>query len=125
MFLNNSYHLPTGENSIVAIQSYTGYNQEDSLIFNESAIQVGFMRAETLKKYHSTIGKNPSTSRDDQFTKPDMNRVTGMKHGNYDKLNENGYIPEETAIENEDILIGKISPIQATGENNKTFKDSS
>ena len=30
--------MPYGENAIVAIMSYTGYNQEDSLIFNQSAI---------------------------------------------------------------------------------------
>ena len=40
-----------------------------------------------LKKYHSEIAKNPSTSQDDIFTKPDKNKVTGMKQGNYDKLN--------------------------------------
>jgi DNA-directed RNA polymerase II subunit RPB2 len=57
--------------------------------------------------------------------KPDRNKVTGMKQGNYDKLNEKGFIPEETIIENEDIIIGKVSPIQPTGNNNKVYKDSS
>jgi hypothetical protein len=78
-----------------------------------------------MKKYHSEIQKNPSTSQDDVFMKPDRNKVTGMKQGNYDKLNEKGYIPEETEIENEDIIIGKVSPIQPTGNNNKVYKDSS
>ncbi len=78
-----------------------------------------------MKKYHSEIQKNPSTSQDDIFMKPDRNKVTGMKQGNYDKLNEKGFIPEETIIENEDIIIGKVSPIQPTGNNNKVYKDSS
>ena len=39
--------LPTGENVIVAIMSYTGFNQEDSLIFNQSAIERGLFRADT------------------------------------------------------------------------------
>ena len=100
-------------------------NQEDSIIFNQSAIDRGIFRADTLKKFHSEILKNPSTSQDDIFTKPDRNKVTGMKQANYDKLNDKGYAPEETVLDNEDILIGKISPIQPTGNNNKVYKDSS
>ena len=57
--------------------------------------------------------------------KPDKNKVTGMKQGNYEKLNEKGYIPEETPIEPGDVIIGKVSPIQPTGKNDKVFKDSS
>jgi hypothetical protein len=78
-----------------------------------------------MKKYHSEIQKNPSTSQDDIFMKPDRNKVTGMKQGNYDKLNEKGFVPEETEIDDEDIIIGKVSPIQPTGNNNKVYKDSS
>jgi hypothetical protein len=103
----------------------TNDNQEDSLIFNQSAIDRGIFRVDSMKKYHSEIQKNPSTSQDDIFMKPDRNKVTGMKPGNYDKLNEKGYIPEETEIDDADILIGKVSPIQPTGNNNKVYKDSS
>ena len=48
-----------------------------------------------------------------------------MKHGNYEKLNEKGFVPEETEIDNNDIIIGKVSPIQPTGNNNKVYKDNS
>jgi DNA-directed RNA polymerase II subunit RPB2 len=125
MKYNGCMDLPYGENAIVAVASYTGFNQEDSIIFNQSAIDRGIFRADTLKKYHGEIQKNPSTSQDDIFTKPDRNKVTGMKQGNYDKLNDKGFAPEETIIDNEDIIIGKISPIQPTGNNNKVYKDSS
>ena len=40
-----------GINSIVAIASYTGYNQEDSVIINASAIERGFFRSE-VKLYN-------------------------------------------------------------------------
>ncbi len=125
MKYNGCMDLPYGENAIVAVASYNGFNQEDSIIMNETAIQRGIFRADTLKKFHSEILKNPSTSQDDIFTKPDRNKVTGMKQGSYDKLNDKGFAPEETIIENEDVIIGKISPIQPTGNNNKVYKDSS
>mgnify|MGYP001216335088 CR=1 FL=1 len=125
MHVNNSIDLPFGENVVIAIMSYMGYNQEDSIIFNEAAVNRGLFKADTLKKDHSEILKNPSTSQDDIFTKPDPNKVTGMKQGNYNKLNEKGFAPEETIISNQDIIIGKVSPIQPTGNNNKVYKDNS
>ena len=124
MKYNSALDLPYGENAIVAIMSYEGYNQEDSIIINKSAIDRGLFRADTLRKHHVVISKNPSTSQDDIFIKPDKNKVIGMK-GNYNKLNEKGYIPEETIIENQDVIIGRISPIQPTGNNNKVYKDNS
>lgn len=36
--------IVSGINSIVAIASYTGYNQEDSVIMNRSAVDRGFFR---------------------------------------------------------------------------------
>ena len=122
---NHLDDLPTGENAIVAIMSYNGYNQEDSLIFNQTALDRGLFRADTLKKYHSQIEKNPSTSQDDEFRKPDRNKVTGIKQANYEKLNDEGFVPEETEIESGDIIIGKVSPIQPTGNDNKIYKDNS
>jgi len=117
--------FPAGENIIVAILCYTGYNQEDSVIFNLSSVQRGLFRSSSLRKMISSVQKNQSTAQDDKFTKPDANKVTGMRHGSYDKLNEKGYVPEETKVVNGDIIIGKVSPIQPSGNSNKVFKDSS
>jgi DNA-directed RNA polymerase II subunit RPB2 len=37
--------LPSGVNVVVAIMCYSGYNQEDSLIMNQSAIDRGLFRS--------------------------------------------------------------------------------
>lgn len=125
MKYNNFINQPNGENVIVAIMSYTGYNIEDSLIFNQAAIDRGIFRVDTLKTYTSEVTKNPSTSQDDVFTKPDRNKVTGMRSANYEKLQEDGSLNEETEIDNNDAIIGKISPILPTGKENKVYSDSS
>lgn len=121
----NADILPAGENVIVGVACYTGYNQEDSLVFNRSAIQRGLFRSTSLKKHITSIQKNQSTAQDDIFMKPDPSKVTGIRHGSYDKLNDKGYIPEETKIVNGDIIIGKVSPIQPSGNSNKIYKDNS
>lgn len=92
---------------------------------NKSAVDRGLFRSTALKKFGSDIKKNQSTSQDDVFRKPDPSQVSGMKSGNYDKLNDKGFAPEETKLGQGDIIIGKVSPIQPVGNSNKVFKDSS
>jgi len=119
--------LTFGENSIVAIMTYTGFNQDDSLIFNKSAIDVGFMRSTSLAKYQSKQEKDQMTGQNDKFCKPDRNTTIQMKPGSYEKLNDAGFAPNETIIEDGDAIIGKTTPIQDSkiGQNNKTAKDAS
>lgn len=117
--------LPCGEQAVVAIACYTGHNQDDSIIFNQSSIDRGLFRSISLKKYIDKIGKNQLTSQDDIFMKPDQTKLTGARHAVYDKLNDNGYVPEETHIENGDVIIGKVTPIQPAPGSNKIFKDES
>jgi len=100
-------------------------NQEDSLILNKASIDRGMFRSMSLKKYITSIQKNQSTSQDDVFMKPDATKVIGMKENSYDKLNDKGYVPEEIIINNGDIILAKVTPIQDVTGSNKQFKDSS
>jgi DNA-directed RNA polymerase beta subunit/intein/homing endonuclease len=117
--------LPPGANAIVAIACHGGYNQEDSLTFNLTALQRGLFRSMTLKKIMCSITKNQETSGDDKFMKPPPDKTLGIKNGQYDKMNEKGYIPEETMITNGDVVFGKVTPISDTSGTDKIFKDSS
>jgi DNA-directed RNA polymerase II subunit RPB2 len=118
-------NLPAGENVVVAIASYTGYNQEDSIVINKSAVDRGLFRATYFNKVHDVIQKNPQTSQDDKFSKPDPNQTFGMQNGNYEKLNANGYVEEETTVEYGDFIIGKVTPTQPKPGDSKIYKDSS
>jgi DNA-directed RNA polymerase II subunit RPB2 len=120
-----SDELPAGENTVVALACYTGFNQEDSIVVNKTAIERGKFRGIYVKKYISTISKNPTTSENEYFTRPDPAKVSGMKYGSYEKLNEAGYVPEETKIVYGDIIIGKVTPVNDVGENAKQYRDNS
>lgn len=43
--------LPAGTQAIVAIMCFGGYNQEDSLLFNKSAVERGMFRSTTFRTY--------------------------------------------------------------------------
>ena len=113
--------IPSGTNVIVAIMCYSGYNQEDSILFNQGSLDRGLFGA-TL--YHTEKDEDKKIQGDEEIRcKADRNKTKGMKFANYDKLNEHGVIPENTLLENNDIIIGKIVPIKENRNNpNKVIK---
>ena len=105
--LNN---IPSGSPVIVAIMTYGGYNQEDSILFNRGSVDRGLFQA-TI--YHTEKDEDKKIHGDEEIRcKPDPSKTKSMKFGNYDKLDSRGVIPENTLVENRDIIISKMIPIK-------------
>jgi len=110
MNIMNLHKIPSGCMIIVAIGVYGGYNQEDSIIFNKSSLDRGLFSA-TL--YHTEKDEDKKIQGDEEIRcKADKTKTKGMKFANYDKLNNQGVVPENTLLENRDIIIGKVVPIK-------------
>ena len=102
--------IPAGSPVIVAIMTHTGFNQEDSLLFNQGSIDRGLFQA-TI--YHTEKDEDKKINGDEEIRcKPDKTKTRGMKFGNYDKINNKGVIPENTLLENNDVIISKVVPIK-------------
>jgi DNA-directed RNA polymerase II subunit RPB2 len=103
--------IPSGTNVIVAIMTHTGYNQEDSLLINQGSIDRGMA---LVTVYHTEKDEDKQKINGDEEIrcKPDASKTKGMKFGNYNKVNSKGVIPENTLVENNDIIISKITPIK-------------
>jgi len=102
--------IPSGCQIHVAIMTHTGYNQEDSVLVNKGSIDRGLFMA-TI--YHTEKDEDKNIIRDEIIRcKPDKTKTKGIKFGNYDKLNNQGFIPENSLVENRDVIIAKIIPIK-------------
>ena len=119
----NFNSMPSGINAIIAIATYTGYNQEDSVIINKSAIDRGLFHSTFYRCYKDEEKKNQLTGDEDIFCKPDVNKLLFPKPFNYDKLNDNGFVSKNTKINENDIIIGKVMPLKS--DQNFKYKDSS
>ena len=102
---------PSGCNINVAIMTHTGYNQEDSLLVNKGSIDRGLLQI-TISHTEKDEDKQKINGDEEIRCKPDPAKTKGMKFGNYNKVNSKGLVPENTLIENRDIIISKITPIK-------------
>jgi DNA-directed RNA polymerase II subunit RPB2 len=120
--------MPCGQNITVAIMTYSGYNQEDSIMINESFLQRGGFRSIFYRTYKDEEKKNQSSGEEERFFRPDPALTRQMKNARYDKIGDDGFVPENVYVDNDDILIGKVVPLRVpTGmvlpAGSKQFRD--
>ncbi len=100
---------PAGQNIVVAVMSYKGYNMEDAVILNRASIERGFGRS-TYFRPCSSEELRYSGGLIDQVGIPDK-EVKGYKtEHDYRFLEEDGIIYPEAHVAEGDVVIGKTSP---------------
>jgi DNA-directed RNA polymerase II subunit RPB2 len=125
----HSSDLPSGQMPIVAIACYTGYNQEDSLIFNQSSIDRGLFKSSFYRTYMDEEKKNSATLEDEKFCKPQKYYPNGkvytekMSYGSYDKLDPSGFVKVDSVVEGNDIIIGKVTMLKDAMEGDPKARD--
>lgn len=107
--LLDSSKMPCGINVIVAIASYTGFNQEDSIMVNKSSIDRGLFNSTFYRTYKEQCNKNLSTGEEEVFGKQDDTDCK-KKPFNYDKIGDDGFIDEDVFVKSGDVMISKYMP---------------
>lgn len=116
--LANKYIYPNGSNTIVAIDSYTGFNQEDSMVYNKSSSDRGNFKGIAFNFIKVELEK------DEKFGNPDeSNTIIEKKQANYSKIH-GGFPKKGTILKKNDVIIGKMFELSKPVDR-KTFKDSS
>ena len=114
----NKYVFPNGNNVMVAIMCYTGFNQEDSLIVNRAAIERGLFDGCKFTFYKTELEQK------EELGNPDASKTENLKSANYDKL-ANGIVQKGQHIGADDVLIGKYMPIAKGKDERNVYTDTS
>ena len=108
--INKEQH-PYGENVVVAIACYGGYNVEDSILFNEGSLKRGLFRTTYYNSYEARedSSKVGNSQVDSHFANIEDENVVGLKPGyDYSHLDKYGMIKEGTILDDKKVLIGKV-----------------
>ena len=118
-------NLPTGINAIVAIMSYTGYNQEDSIMINKQAIERGLFKSsyfKTYDTYETEDTKTGTTHIIENISESSKDIKTNNKY-NYSKLNKYGIVDEGIYVEDNDVLIGRYTKNETSIDSSVAVKE--
>ncbi len=106
--LNINKH-PSGQNFVVALSTYFGYNMKDAVIINRAAVDRGLGRSVFYRTYGDEERRYPG-GQQDKFKIPAATTEGYLGEHAYAKLSEDGIIEPELDIREGEVLIGKVSP---------------
>jgi DNA-directed RNA polymerase subunit B' len=102
---------PYGQNVVVAVMCWDGFNMNDAVVVNKGSVQRGMFRSFYFRTYE-TIRKRYWGGQEDIIGMPEPGIKGYRGEEAYKEIPEDGIINPETPVESDSVLIGKTSPLR-------------
>ncbi|HLC58648.1 MAG TPA: DNA-directed RNA polymerase subunit B [Candidatus Nanoarchaeia archaeon] len=106
---------PSGQNVVIALMSFEGYNMEDALIVSKASVDRGFARSTYFKPF-SAEELRYQGGLVDEICLPDKEVKGYRSEKDYRLLEEDGVVYTGAKVQGDDVIIGRVSPPRFLGE---------
>ncbi|MCK9595982.1 DNA-directed RNA polymerase subunit B [Candidatus Pacearchaeota archaeon] len=100
---------PAGQNLVVAVMTYEGYNMEDALVLNKGSVERGVGRSFYFRPY-SALEMNYAGGLKDEIAIPEKDASGYKTEASYRYLEDDGIVYPEADVNEGEVMIGKMSP---------------
>ncbi|CAK8685076.1 unnamed protein product [Clavelina lepadiformis] len=111
--LINFEKLPAGQNAVIAVMSYSGYDIEDALILNKSSVDRGYGRC-LVYRNQKCILKRYANQTYDKVMGPALNADTREPIWKHQALDADGIVMPGMRVESKQVLVNKSCPVQTS-----------
>ena len=110
--LINFDQVPAGQNAIVAVMSYSGYDIEDAIVLNKASVDRGFGRCIVLRKHQTMIKRYPNNTYDRIVGPPSTQGWSGSDYRvqRYASLDADGICGVGAQLLNGCVIVNKEQP---------------
>ncbi len=100
---------PAGQNLVVALMTYQGYNLEDAIIVNKGSVDRGMGRSTYFRPY-SSVELHYAGNLKDEIGIPEKDTSGYKTEEAYRYLEDDGIVYPEAKLNEGEVVIGKTSP---------------
>jgi len=106
--------LPAGQNAIIAVMSYSGYDIEDAVVVNRASLDRGYGRCMVMRKHMAVVRRYPNQTRD-RLVPPPLEAAAGARAAaRFRVVDVDGLPRVGEVIRDGDVLVNKQTPVNVT-----------